>query len=92
MWGGSSDSATGFCLRANTGIEVMRTCSKATCTGVSVQAKSKCMLGIQLTEWNTVDQMQLGGECEPREYAGGLKWQKNNVYFSRRFFKKNKGI
>lgn len=52
---GGGDSATGFFLGANTGVEVMKACSKATCTGVSIQAKSKWILGIQLAGWNTVD-------------------------------------
>lgn len=90
MGGGGDDSATGFSLQANTGVEAMRTYSKVTCTGMSIQTKSICIVGIQLAGWNTVDQTQLGEECEPREYAGGLKWQKNNVYFPRRFFLKIK--
>lgn len=46
MGGDGDDSATGFSLQANTGVDVMRTWSKATCTGVSIQAKSVCVLSI----------------------------------------------
>lgn len=46
MGGGGDDSATGFSLQANTGVEAMRTYSKATCTGVSIQTKSIHIVGI----------------------------------------------
>lgn len=44
--GSGDDSATGFSLQANTGVEAMRTCSKATCTGLSIQTKSIRIVGI----------------------------------------------